>query len=381
MLVTSPNTGKIEIDRAFIVGAGFSSYANVPLQSGFTEALLEGARFTSAHSPLVVRSLKEFVNEIFNPGSDDPELWPELEDLYTIIDLSANSGHHLGKTFSPARLRTTRRSLIFRTIRMLSQRYSKADREAKQWKALSTFMAKVNLGSSAFVSMNWDTIIEQQIAHGDEVNVDYGCNALAASLTGSGPRISPRALSPRATKALIIKMHGSTNWLYCDNCRRLFWFPPGEENRVARQLLGQKDWERIAPNDNERSGYRRKKCDQCQGVYLGTRIATFSYRKALDFSMFQKSWFSAERVLRDAATWIFIGYSLPGADFEFKHLLKRVQLSRKIPPSIFLVTGGGMKAARATERNYQRFFGKAVVPDRTFLRGLSAKAIAAITQS
>ena len=33
--------------------------------------------------------------------------------------------------------------------------------------------------------------------------------------------------------------------------------------------------------------------------------------------MFQKSWFSAERLLRNAKNWIFIGYSLPAADFEF----------------------------------------------------------------
>jgi hypothetical protein len=44
--------------------------------------------------------------------------------------------------------------------------------------------------------------------------------------------------------------------------------------------------------------------------------------------MFERSWLSAERLLRQAKKWVFIGYSLPAADYEFKHLLKRVQLSR-----------------------------------------------------
>ena len=36
--------------------------------------------------------------------------------------------------------------------------------------------------------------------------------------------------------------------------------------------------------------------------------------------MFQKSWFSAEKLLLAAENWIFISYSLPAADFEFKYL-------------------------------------------------------------
>ncbi len=33
-----------------------------------------------------------------------------------------------------------------------------------------------------------------------------------------------------------------------------------------------------------------------------------TYRKALDFPMFQHSWYSAEKALRSAGRWIFIGY-------------------------------------------------------------------------
>src|SRR5512133_1574205 len=68
-------------------------------------------------------------------------------------------------------------------------------------------------------------------------------------------------------------------------------------------------------------------CCYCNQVELSTRIATFSYQKALDFPMFQRSWLLAERKLRNSGRWVFIGYSLPAADFEFKHLLKRVELA------------------------------------------------------
>ena len=96
------------------------------------------------------------------------------------------------------------------------------------------------------------------------------------------------------------------------------------------------------------------KCPKCLASALGTRFATFSYRKALDFPMHERSWDSAEKLLWDAKTWVFIGYSLPAADYEFKLLLKRVQLSRPTPPDIVLITGGS--SANETVLSYKKFF-------------------------
>jgi hypothetical protein len=93
----------------------------------------------------------------------------------------------------------------------------------------------------------------------------------------------------------------------------------------------------------------------------------------MDFPMFQKSWFSAENLLREASNWIFIGYSLPAADFEFKYLLKRVQLSRRSPPN-FAVVSGGSRAERAYQ-HYQRFFGRKIrKTENFFFHGLDKNA-------
>jgi hypothetical protein len=94
--------------------------------------------------------------------------------------------------------------------------------------------------------------------------------------------------------------------------------------------------------------------------------------------MFQKSWFSAERLLRNAKNWIFIGYSLPAADFEFKYLLKRVQLSRRVPPEFAVVSGGDL-SGRAYQ-HYQHFFGRTIKKDKTFFGdGLDKDAMAHIS--
>jgi|SRR5437762_6333179 len=114
-------------------------------------------------------------------------------------------------------------------------------------------------------------------------------------------------------------------------------------------------------------------CARCKDVTLGTRLATFTYLKALDFPMFQKSWFAAERLLRKAKRWVFIGYSLPTADYEFKYLLKRVQLSRRRKPEVILITKGS--DTEKTFSTYQRFFGQIMKRRNFFDKGINPDAI------
>jgi hypothetical protein len=142
-------------------------------------------------------------------------------------------------------------------------------------------------------------------------------------------------------------------------------------------LFKERDWKTV--NDFiGRGGDQRIadwRCPSCGASALSTRLATFSYRKALNFPMYERSWLSAERLLRQSKTWIFIGYSLPEADYEFKHLLKHVQLARRVPPMMILITGGD--GAERTRLNYQKFFGPKITPlSRTyFSNGLTTPAM------
>jgi hypothetical protein len=199
---------------------------------------------------------------------------------------------------------------------------------------------------------------------------DYGCDAISATLRTAHKEI--KETETTGTSVPVVKMHGSVNWLYCDNCRSLFSMQADQTYKVAGQLLSSEDWKRIDPDTPHAND--RWHCGRCGGNSLGTRFATFSYRKALDFPMFQKSWFSAERLLREANNWIFIGYSLPAADFEFKYLLKRVQLSRRSSPN-FAVVSGGERAEQAYQ-HYQRFFGRKIMKSENFFfHGLDKDAV------
>jgi hypothetical protein len=358
-----------------IVGAGFSSSAGLPLASEFTTMLLNirGLRLDSPSARLV-SFIREFVDTTFGEGlTRKAEEWPELEDIFTLVDLAANSGHNLGPMYSAARLRLVRRAIIVRMIRMLDRAYGLGLRRADaDWQALDILLRELDVTDASVLSMNWDTVVERGLMRVRSLTrFEYGCGARRAVFAGGD--LIERASRARSV-AHIIKPHGSVNWLYCDACREIFWVAPDEGSKVARTLFRRKDWDTVGDIPGVRPpSVLTPACPDCRADALGTRFATFSYRKALEFPMFAASWRRAEEQLKWARHWIFIGYSMPGADFEFKHLLKRIQLSEGIRPKITVITGG--TAAGETIARYERFFGT-VSGDRHYFRcGLDGAAL------
>ena len=362
-----------KVSYLFVAGAGFSSNAGLPLAPEFTAALLDVHRLKEdGPSSRMAEFLREFVRITFgsNGGSDD---WPPLEDIFTLVDLSANTGHHLGQEYSAADLRTVRRALIVRLMRMLQQRYRQGERrQDDNWRAVETLLKRLDIDSTAILSLNWDCVVERGLARTRDVEeFDYGCDAHHAEFN----RDKIVLCEPQTTRNFqLLKPHGSINWLYCDACRQLLWLAPEKTEKIAQTLFRDRDWDAVGLEGGPAPKTIDPDCPFCGARALGTRLATFSYRKALDFPMHASTWRQAEALLREAETWIFFGYSMPGADFEFKHLLKRVELSRRTPPRVILVAGG--EAAGQTETTYRNFFGAGRKGSRTYFReGLTDEVI------
>jgi hypothetical protein len=404
------------VETIFIVGAGFSYYAGLPLTNQFSEAILEGRDFGHGPSRITVDFLTKFILDAFDHSTRARgKYWPDLEDVFTCVDLAANSGHHLGATFAPADLRTVRRAVLSRIIRMLDQKYQKGRRsKGPDWRKLDDFFLRVDSLKVGFISMNWDTVIERKLLlKTPGLSIDYGCDAFPANIPDPPNRddyssekvflkkIREGQMILTGTTVLsggksagttpVIKIHGSANWLYCDNCRRLFWLHPDQSVRVADQLVREDDLRRIGLFLRKKGKHVELtieklaqqpwvRCLCSDRVPLGIRIATFSYRKALDFPMFQKSWFSAEELLRSAKKWVFIGYSLPAADYEFKYLLKRAQLCRPERPQFIVVSGGSNRDVHRTYDNYHKFFGRCIDKSAFFSSGLTPEALTAICE-
>lgn len=365
--------GDFDPGNLVIVGAGFSLNAGLPLAGGFTKELLSLGRVVEdGPSARQIAFIKSFADRVFGEGaSRTADDWPDLEDIFTLIDLSANTGHHLGPHYSAADLRVVRRAIIVRMIRMLSQTYRRKQRSPDaKWKALETFFDGFRADISAVLSLNWDTVFERGIARAQTLRrVDYGCHARAVMFNGND--LIDRSLTGDTLH--ILKPHGSVNWLYCDACRETFWVPPSDTDKVAQTLFRLRDWDVLPKPNSKLPLIRSPACPHCETQSLGTRFATFSYRKALDFPMHSASWKTAEQYLKGTADWVFIGYSMPAADFEFKHLLKRVQLTEGDRPNITVITGG--RDCDSTIDRYKKFFGDEKGKRYIFKNGLDVDAM------
>lgn len=301
---------------AIILGAGFSKCADIPLQKEFSKLLLSD-HFNSQLDGVITKAIKDFLQKVFNWNDGDP--YPAMEDIFTLIDLSAGSGHSLGRTYTPKMLRALRRMLIHRIFSILDNRFSHSEDIID---FLNYYVPPEGEILTHFIVLNWDIVLERHLEFTIRTpNIDYCVQAKP----WSGDYCSDPPVA-------IAKVHGSSNWVYCDNCRSLFYDRNTKLSLYIRAGLVKSDFrlfdekigdklfdEAIVVNPKDRC------CRNCQCA-LGPHIATFSFRKSFRTHAFTSSWLAAETILDQAEQWIFVGYSLPDADYEFKHLLKTAQL-------------------------------------------------------
>src|SRR5437016_4977076 len=104
---------------ALILGSGFSKVAGLPTTQELSSEFLNPPRGGVLGKPLereVSRILNEFWHRVF--GYRNGGIAPSLEDHFTLLDLAANSGHHLGGRYSPKMLRAIRRFSIHRVFQI-----------------------------------------------------------------------------------------------------------------------------------------------------------------------------------------------------------------------------------------------------------------------
>lgn len=205
------------------------------------------------------------------------------------------------------------------------------------------------------VTTNWDTEAESALELLG-IHFNYGLD----EITGTGRR-------PAAHGTPVLKLHGCTNRGYCDCCRSVIRFE-GIEDAVIRLelLLNEHDFESFedsAQAVNTLRSRRRmenslyaaaRKCPDC-GVDVTLRVGTFSYRKDLNAHAFYTIWDKARTSLQFAEKGLFIGYSLPEADIEIRHLLKSAQLSRRDESNLSIDVV--LKSDCEAGERYRRFFG------------------------
>jgi hypothetical protein len=335
---------------AVVVGAGFSHSAGLPLTSDLSSFFLD-LRETRATPHQVqegiTRQLRRFWETVF--GYDHgSKVFPSFEDHFTALDLAANAGHNLG-FYTPSQLRALRRLSIHRVFDLLDVNYKPSDNVGRFLQSLAT------APGTSLISTNWDIVVENHLRAAN-IRYRYGI-----------PGHWDHGHRPPADAFRLVKLHGSANWHYCDMCRRVSFGSYGKTALHSRTFLESRDFVALAEGalapEVERLASLGRRCrPPCHNSRLTARVATFSYSKAFDFYLFHAAWEKALHLLRTAPFWTFIGYSLPEADFAFKHLLKTAEVgsATRGPKRVRLVDYDANNTREAYVR-YARFFGGRLV--------------------
>lgn len=323
----------------YILGAGFSYSANVPVQAQLLKRILE-YKPTFADGNILSAQVKvnDFLASIFDSSAE-----VALEDLFTIFDRCILSRERF-RNYDWQELCDTRKQLVYLILFIINKHFSGISKKAsanyeKFAKHLinKRYQAKRTDDTIAVISSNWDTVLEHFVEkHVKSTNrlktrIDYCTYTHGFNNKQKIPHLNIKAKGFYNIK--VMKLHGSMNWLYCSNCGRLYV-------------------------DESNIGLDTKQCPYCEitpgrNLYLEPIIVTPTLLKELNNLHIKNIWQNAFINLQEASEIVFIGYSLPLADFEFKHILKKG-----------IKTGTRMKVilvpedqSNGTVDRYRNFFG------------------------
>src|SRR5207249_4662370 len=122
-------------------------------------------------------------------------------------------------------------------------------------------------------------------------DVDYGIPLANARCAGA-----PDFGTPRGERSLLLlRTHGALNWIRCRACHSVF-STLSRQQEIPEQFL----------------------CYACGEPRMGYILVHPSYSRRYDDPILQLVWGRMHEELIRADRWVFIGYSLPPADFHFR---------------------------------------------------------------
>ncbi|HYV14096.1 MAG TPA: SIR2 family protein [Pyrinomonadaceae bacterium] len=285
---------------------------------------------------------------------------PLITSLLSMLDYSLSSGQSLVSGWSSEQIKTARMLLeqaIHETIeyseKSIADHYwppREPNRFSKQlvmW--LDTIRRQPT--SVGVITSNYDVAIEKawgskrkRMSRVDRLSqsLDFGFDWIWPSQT------YPEKIIPRPAKPLrrLYKLHGSTNWLRCGLCDRVYIHPMMDITFIAY----------------ERKNTPLRSC-HCGHGRMEAQIVSPSFVREMRGPNLISVWQRALNWLRKADDWIIIGYSFPDEDLNIRSLFTRALASRMHWPHVTAVQFG---ANEETRMRYETFF-----PARhlTFLKG------------
>jgi len=342
----------------YILGAGFSMDAGAPSQEKLVEKIFE-IHNSNPHIFIAgtVNRFKDFLTNTLNIPETLQKNIP-FEDIFTPLDkcLLDNLSFRNLRIDQVKEIRGLIYYLIGKTLQhiLLTSDKGYIDRFA-------TFLVNEchkrkdknypNVDNVSVITTNWDILLDRSIQ--DQIDskyylkavVDYCC--YISSYRKDDERVKPglEVLGSGGFNVKLVKLHGSLNWLQCPRCQRVY---VDIDDKIAiNQYTDPINCRHCDENFNKHPSHE-----------LTSNIIMPTFLKNLSNPQYKLIWQNAGVELSEAKKIIFIGYSLPQADYEMRQLLSR--MVRK--DAEVLVVGYSRdpkndKSFQELENRYKVFFG------------------------
>jgi len=202
----------------------------------------------------------------------------------------------------------------------------------------------------AVLSTNWDILLDNSLKsyigerYVEEGVVDYCCYISSYRIDDDSVKPGLEKVGAGGFNVKLLKLHGSLNWLQCPRCSRVYV-----------------DFGRKIAIDHFRNPTPCRHCKKNfrstdRSMNLVSNLIMPTFLKNLSNPQYKLIWHNAGIELSEADRLVFVGYSLPQADFEMRQLLARMVRG---DASIEVVDFGDERDQKIIElkQRYSVFFG------------------------
>ncbi|MDX6614351.1 MAG: hypothetical protein QOD75_3537 [Blastocatellia bacterium] len=280
---------------------------------------------------------------------------PLVTSLLSMLDYSLSAGQALVARLTPEEItkaRTLLERAIYEAIEFGDSPIGQFSRSPKPTTlALTRWVDGLRaLGDVCVITSNYDTAVEKAWGFEDDdqfvierLAPDFGFDWLWPT-NSYEEQVMRRPAQPLHR---LYKLHGSTNWLRCGLCDRIYINPLVD----------------IAIYAYERRQTLNNQC-HCGHGKLEVEIVSPSFVREMRAPNLISIWQQALSWLRTAEDWIVVGYSFPDEDLNIRSLFTRALASRREgPPNVTAIQFGGDEQTRM---RYEAFFPNGKL---TFLTG------------
>lgn len=355
-----------KVKTVYVLGAGFSIEAGAPSQENIVSKIFEiNEKDPSFFNVKKINQFIDFLNLTLNIEKKYHNTI-QLEDIFTPLD-SCISNNISFRNLNVEKLKETRQ-LVFELIGLTFQ-YLLNNTQKDYIDTFSKYIvqeAKKRLYSKldlvSIISTNWDILLDNSInniiINQEELGVvDYCC--YVSSYDKDDNKIKPglEILGMGGFNTKLLKLHGSLNWLQCPKCQRIYI--------KFDQKIAMDPFRNISA----------KRCRHCDENFensfahiLQSNLIMPTFLKDLSNPQYKIIWQNAGIELSEAKKIVFIGYSLPQADFEMRQLLARMVDSKTEIEVVDFKDEENPDKFNKLCVNYEQFFGRKI---KTYKSGTS----------